>query len=54
MKRNDLIDVLADALPPRTVRFGSQIVSVKVDKENSFPTLQLYGDKSIQAKVIQN
>ncbi|CAA3031118.1 monooxygenase 1-like [Olea europaea subsp. europaea] len=52
VKRNDLIDVLADALPPRTVRFGSQIVSVKVDKENSFPTLQLYGDKSIQAKVL--
>ncbi|CAA2987495.1 FAD-dependent urate hydroxylase-like [Olea europaea subsp. europaea] len=52
VKRNDLIEVLADALPPRTVRFGSQIVSVKVDKENSFPTLQLYGDKSIQAKVL--
>ncbi|CAI9757792.1 unnamed protein product [Fraxinus pennsylvanica] len=52
VKRNDLIKVLADALPPRTVRFGSQIVSVNADQENSYPTLQLYGDKSIQAKVL--
>ncbi|CAA3031116.1 monooxygenase 1-like [Olea europaea subsp. europaea] len=50
VKRNDLIEILAEALPPRAVRFGSQIVSVKVDKENSFPILQLYGDESIQAK----
>lgn len=54
MKRKDLIKVLADNLPPGTVRFGSPIVSVNMDRETSYPTLQLYGEKSIRAKVRQN
>lgn len=54
MKRNDLIKILADALPPGTVRFGCQIVSVNMDQENAYPTLRLYDGKSIQAKVIEN
>ncbi|KAL2497564.1 monooxygenase 1 [Abeliophyllum distichum] len=52
LKRNDLIKALADALPPGTVHFGRQIVSVNIDRENAYPTLQLYGDKSIRAKVL--
>ncbi|XP_022861495.1 monooxygenase 1-like [Olea europaea var. sylvestris] len=52
VKRNDLIKILADALPPGTVRFGCQIVSVNMDQENVYPTLRLYGGKSIQAKVL--
>ncbi|KAL2520325.1 monooxygenase 1 [Forsythia ovata] len=52
LKRNDLIKALADALPPGTVHFGRQIVSVNMDRENAYPTLQLYGDKSIRAKVL--
>ncbi|KAL2497565.1 monooxygenase 1 [Abeliophyllum distichum] len=52
VKRNDLIKILVDALPPGTVRFGCQIVSVKMDRENAYPTLQLYGGKSIRAKVL--
>ncbi|CAA3031123.1 monooxygenase 1-like [Olea europaea subsp. europaea] len=52
MKRNDLIKILADALPPGTVRFGCQIVSVNMDQENAYPTLRLYDGKSIQAKVL--
>ncbi|CAA3001954.1 monooxygenase 1-like [Olea europaea subsp. europaea] len=52
VKRKDLIKVLADNLPPGTVRFGSPIVSVNMDRETSYPTLQLYGEKSIRAKVL--
>ncbi|CAI9754252.1 unnamed protein product [Fraxinus pennsylvanica] len=52
VERNDLIKVLADALPPGTVHFGSPIISVKMDRETTYPTLQLYGEKSIRAKVL--
>ncbi|KAL2520326.1 monooxygenase 1 [Forsythia ovata] len=47
-----LSEFLVDALPPGTVRFGCQIVSVNMDGENAYPTLQLNGGKSIRAKVL--
>ncbi|CAI9757794.1 unnamed protein product [Fraxinus pennsylvanica] len=46
VKRNDLIKILADALPPGT------IFSVNMDQENAYPTLHLFGGKSIRAMVL--
>ncbi|KAG9153348.1 hypothetical protein Leryth_018043 [Lithospermum erythrorhizon] len=52
LKRSDLVQVLANALPSGTIRFGSQILSVKLDAHTNYPTLQLCNGKSINAKVI--
>ncbi|KAH7834252.1 hypothetical protein Vadar_014194 [Vaccinium darrowii] len=50
--RSDLIRTLADALPPGTIQFGRQIVSVKLDPSNSYPVLQLLDGSSIVAKIL--
>ncbi|CAI9114982.1 OLC1v1015812C2 [Oldenlandia corymbosa var. corymbosa] len=52
LKRRDLIDALANALPPNTVQFGCNTVSVKMDPESMSPALQLDDDKAIRAKVL--
>ncbi|KAH7833683.1 hypothetical protein Vadar_008742 [Vaccinium darrowii] len=52
LKRSDLIRTLADALPPGTVHFGRQIVSVKLDPSNSYPIIQLLDGSSIVAKIL--
>ncbi|KAH7833406.1 hypothetical protein Vadar_006080 [Vaccinium darrowii] len=52
LKRSDLIRTLADALPPGTIHFGRQIVSVKLDSSNSYPILKLLDGSSIVAKLL--
>ncbi|KAH7833409.1 hypothetical protein Vadar_006097 [Vaccinium darrowii] len=52
LKRSDLITTLADALPPGTIQFGRQVVSVKLDPSNSYPTVQLHDGSSIVAKIL--
>lgn len=52
LKRSDLVETLADALPPGTIRFGCQLVSVKTDPQTNYPTIQLYNGKSITTKVL--
>ncbi|XP_010449894.1 PREDICTED: uncharacterized protein LOC104732065 [Camelina sativa] len=52
IKRNDLVEALADALPEGTIRFGSQIVSINKDQTTSFPVVQLSNGTMIKAKVV--
>ncbi|XP_059631049.1 monooxygenase 1-like [Cornus florida] len=52
LKRSDLIKTLADALPVGTIRFGCQVVSVKLDPLTSYPILQLHDGSSVTAKVL--
>ncbi|CAL5413828.1 unnamed protein product [Camellia sinensis] len=52
LKRSDLINTLANALPPHTIHFGWQIVGVKLDPLTSNPILQLLDGRCIIAKVL--
>ncbi|XP_059631050.1 monooxygenase 1-like [Cornus florida] len=52
LKRSDLIQTLADALPVGTIHFGCQVVSVKLDPLTSYPILQLHDGSSVMAKVL--
>ncbi|XP_010252441.1 PREDICTED: uncharacterized protein LOC104594023 [Nelumbo nucifera] len=52
VKRSDLVEILAENLPPETIRFGCQIVAVKLDPLSSDPVLQLYDGTFIKAKVV--
>lgn len=52
LKRVDLIKALADALPQETIRFGSQILNIKMDPPNMIPTLRSQDGKSIRTKVL--
>ncbi|CAL5353673.1 unnamed protein product [Camellia sinensis] len=52
LKRSDLINTLADALPPHTIHFGCHIVGVKLDPLTFNPILQLLDGRCIVAKVL--
>ncbi|KAI8003712.1 Monooxygenase 1 [Camellia lanceoleosa] len=52
LKRSDLINTIADALPPHTIHFGCQIIGVKLDPLTSNPILQLLDGRCIVAKVL--
>ncbi|XP_047335708.1 monooxygenase 1-like [Impatiens glandulifera] len=53
VKRGDLINALADALPFGTIHFGCSVISVELDSSvNSFPILHLLGGKTIIAKIV--
>ncbi|XAR57472.1 hypothetical protein NMG60_11025628 [Bertholletia excelsa] len=52
LKRTDLINTLADALPSCTLRFGCHVVSVKLDPFTSYPLLQLANGTTILTKVL--
>lgn len=52
LRRSDLINTLYNALPPNMIEFGHQIVSVKLDPQNSYPVLQLQDGSSVVAKVL--
>lgn len=55
IKRNDIVEALADALPERTIRFGSQIVSIEKDETTSFPVVYLSNiGNTIKSKVKYN
>ncbi|XP_047315685.1 monooxygenase 1-like [Impatiens glandulifera] len=53
VKRGDLINALADALPFGTIRFGCSVISVELDSAaNSLPVLHLLGGNTIVAKLV--
>ncbi|XP_021724670.1 uncharacterized protein LOC110691993 [Chenopodium quinoa] len=52
LKRNDLIEALANALPMETIRFGCQVVSMNVERSTSYAMLQLHDGSLIKAKVL--
>ncbi|CAI9114974.1 OLC1v1015803C1 [Oldenlandia corymbosa var. corymbosa] len=52
LKRSDLINVLANALPRGTIRFGCNAIAVKTNSQNMSPILQLGDDKAIPAKIL--
>ncbi|KAJ4847349.1 hypothetical protein Tsubulata_010408 [Turnera subulata] len=52
LKRSDLIKALAEDLPPGTIRFGCQILSIKLDDLSYFPILQLSNGKLVRSKIL--
>ncbi|KAM7511457.1 hypothetical protein LguiB_010332 [Lonicera macranthoides] len=52
LKRTDLINTLASALPPGTIRFGCQVVSLTLGTPTSYPILHLQDGSSIVSKVL--
>ncbi|XP_048492134.1 monooxygenase 1 isoform X2 [Beta vulgaris subsp. vulgaris] len=52
LRRGDLVEALANALPLQTIRFGCQVVSVNVEKSSSCAVLQLHDGSLIKAKVL--
>uniref|UniRef100_A0A161WRU1 FAD-binding domain-containing protein n=1 Tax=Daucus carota subsp. sativus TaxID=79200 RepID=A0A161WRU1_DAUCS len=52
LRRSDLINTLYNALPPNVVKFGHQIVSVKLDPQTNNPILQLQDGNSLSSKVL--
>ncbi|CAI9114975.1 OLC1v1015804C1 [Oldenlandia corymbosa var. corymbosa] len=52
VKRSDLTNALANALPPDTVRFGFNLVSLEMDNQSMTPVLQFDDGKTLTAKVV--
>ncbi|KAE9448400.1 hypothetical protein C3L33_19702, partial [Rhododendron williamsianum] len=52
LKRADLMQALADDLPPNTVRFGCTVLGIKVDPSTSYPTVHLDDGIVLHAKVV--
>ncbi|KAK6937905.1 FAD-binding domain [Dillenia turbinata] len=52
LKRGDLINAIANDLPHGTIRFGSKVLSIKLDLHTSFPILHLEDGSFIKAKVV--
>ncbi|KAK3010374.1 hypothetical protein RJ639_012599 [Escallonia herrerae] len=52
LKRSDLINTLANALPPHTIHFGCQVASVKLNLQTTYPTIHLQDGSTIEAKVL--
>ncbi|KAF5730259.1 putative monooxygenase [Tripterygium wilfordii] len=52
LKRSDLVKALADELPQSIVRFGCNIVSLKLDTLSSYPILHLQTGSTIRARVL--
>ncbi|CAI9114971.1 OLC1v1015800C1 [Oldenlandia corymbosa var. corymbosa] len=50
--RRDLINALADSLPPNTIQFGCNLVDVKMDTQSMSPILRFDDDKVVRAKVL--
>ncbi|XP_009618248.1 monooxygenase 1-like [Nicotiana tabacum] len=52
LKRSDIVETFADALPPKTIRFGCEIASVEMDPLTSLPCIVLSNGKRIGAKIL--
>lgn len=52
LKRSDIVETFADALPPKTIRFGCEISSVEMDPLTSLPCILLSNGKRIGAKIL--
>lgn len=53
IRRSDLIEALANALPSGTIRLGCQVVSVNMERSSTDAVLQLHDGSSIKAKVFE-
>lgn len=51
LKRADLIQALADDLPPNTIRFGCTVLGINLDPSTYNPTVQLDDGTVLHAKV---
>ncbi|XP_059308523.1 monooxygenase 1-like isoform X1 [Lycium ferocissimum] len=52
LKRSDIVETFADALPPKTICFGCDIVSIEMDPLTSLPCLLLSNGKRIRAQIL--
>ncbi|KAL8167130.1 hypothetical protein V2J09_008629 [Rumex salicifolius] len=52
LRRRDLVETLANELPPETIRFGHHIVAVETDPCTSYPILHLHNGKIIKPKMV--
>ncbi|CAH2062605.1 unnamed protein product [Thlaspi arvense] len=52
LRRSDLVNALADALPPDAIRFGCQVVFVELHPSTSYPILHLQDGNTIMAKLV--
>ncbi|XP_009764323.1 monooxygenase 1-like [Nicotiana tabacum] len=52
LKRSDIVETFADALPRKTIRFGCEIASVEMDPLTSLPCILLSNGKRIGAKIL--
>ncbi|KNA24793.1 hypothetical protein SOVF_012430 [Spinacia oleracea] len=52
IRRSDLLEALANALPSETIRFGCQVVSLNVERSTSYAILELHDGSLIKAKVL--
>src|SRR4051812_41110692 len=53
VKRSDLLGVLANGLPPKSIQFGCQVVAIATNSLTSFPVVHLDDGTRINAKVIK-
>ncbi|KAK6246563.1 FAD-binding domain - like 9 [Theobroma cacao] len=52
LKRQDLVEVLAEPLPVNTVHFGCKVLSIVLDPVTSYPVLQLHAGSIIRARIV--
>lgn len=52
LRRADLLQTLANDLPPTTVRFGCKVQSIDFDRITSLPKILLDDDTTLHAKVV--
>lgn len=52
VKRSDLIETMAEALPAGTIRFGCRTIGVQKDTLTSHPILHLDNGSTINSKVM--
>ncbi|XP_043696448.1 monooxygenase 1-like isoform X2 [Telopea speciosissima] len=52
LKRSDLINALANGLPPDTVRFGCQTLAINLDLQTAQPIVHLHDGTLIKAEVV--
>ncbi|KAI6673386.1 hypothetical protein NL676_001292 [Syzygium grande] len=52
LRRSILLEALAGDLPSGTIRFGSQVLTIEMDPQTSYPILRLHDGSVIKAKVV--
>ncbi|XP_073526382.1 uncharacterized protein [Phyllobates terribilis] len=52
LRRRDLVETLANELPPETIKFGHHIVAIGTDSCTSYPIIYLHNGKIIKPKIV--
>ncbi|GAV71998.1 FAD_binding_3 domain-containing protein [Cephalotus follicularis] len=52
LKRSDLVTILEENLPVGSIRFGSQVLAVKLDRVTSCPVVELNNGSVIKSRVL--